>query len=153
MKKNIITVSIPFSFKGETYSPRSTINLDEHMELAGIPCLYTHIAEENNISPYSYEHDVMMVADLEFEHAEGMVAEFIHDGHFDTQGFEDKWKELKLIEDIQAIATRWLGSGSIETDIDQNPALKSALLEAYELGRETGRLHHQAIHSTTGSVF
>ena len=151
--KNIVTVSIPFSFKGETYAPRSTINLDEHMELNGIPCLYTHIAEENNISPYSYEHDVMMMSDLEFEHVEGMVDDFIRDGQFDTEGFESRWKEMKLIEDIQTIATRHLNSGNDEHILEHNSALKSALLEAYELGREAERSHQLAIHSTTSTVF
>ena len=41
--KNRITVSLPFSFKGETFSPKSTIDLDEKMHTYGsIPCLYPY---------------------------------------------------------------------------------------------------------------
>jgi len=47
--KNRIIYSLPFSFKGETFAPRCTIDLDEHMELGSIPCLYTHLANENRI--------------------------------------------------------------------------------------------------------
>jgi len=150
--KNRITVSLPFSFKGKTFCPRSTIDLDEHMELTGIPCLYTHIANENGIDVYSYEHDVMMMAELEFEHAEGVVAEFIRDGHFDSEGFQTAWKQEKLKSQLQEIATRCIGSGSPDSNPDHHPALKSALLEAYELGREASRFE-QSIHSTTDPLF
>jgi len=135
---NRITISIPFSFKGESFFPRSTIDLDEQMEQGGIPCLYTHIANENQISPYSYEHDIMMMGELVIDEAAGMATEFVHDSSFDSEGFEAKWKQEKLNNTLQEIATRCLNSGSGEISAAQNQALKNALLEAYELGKETG---------------
>lgn len=150
--KNSITVSLPFSFKGKEFCPRSTIDLDEEMENGGIPCLYTHIANENNISPYSYEHDVMMMAELVFEGMEGAAKEFIHDGNFDIAGFERKWKQQKLERSLQEIVTRQFGSNNDETTVEHNPALKEALLEAYELGKEAGRAE-ATIQSTTDPLF
>lgn len=148
--KNIITVSLPFSFKGKELCPRSTIDLDEEMESGGIPCLYTHIANENGISPYSYEHDVMMMAELVFEGMEGAAKAFIHDGIFDVEGFEAKWKQQKLEQSLHGIANRHLGSDN--TDARLNSTLKGALLEAYELGREAGRVE-ATIQSTTDPLF
>ncbi len=51
--KNSITIALPFSFKGETFRPISVIDLDDHMERGSIPCLYTHLANENHIDIYS----------------------------------------------------------------------------------------------------
>lgn len=129
--KNSITVSLPFSFKGKTFNPRCVIDLDEHMEVfASIPCLYTHLAKESGISEYSYEHDVMMMGILEFEKAEGLAAEFISNGDFDREGFQAKWCENRLDDQIQEVATRCMGIDQLEDRAD----LKKALLEAYQLG-------------------
>ncbi|MDX8403436.1 MAG: hypothetical protein R8K54_03405 [Mariprofundaceae bacterium] len=128
--KNQITVSLPFSFKGETFRPRCTINLDEYMEKGSIPCLYTYLADENGIDVHSYEHDVMMMGELEFEEAEGIASEFIRDGNFDSEGFQTRWHEINLHTLMQDIATRCMGIEQLEDQAD----LKKALLEAYRLG-------------------
>lgn len=147
--KNRITVSLPFCFKGKTFNPRCTIDLDEHMGLLGsIPCLYTHLANENGIDEYSYEHDVMMMGDLEFEQAEGMAAEFICDGNFDSEGFQARWRENKLHGLLEDIATRCTGVDHLEDQSD----LKKALLEAYQLGASTSKSTNQ-IHSTPQQSF
>lgn len=128
--KNRITYSLPFSFKGETFTPRCTIDLDEHMELGSIPCLYTHLANENRIDIYSHEYDVMMMGELVFEEAEGVAAEFIHDGHFDSEGFQARWHEVQLHNDLQSVAAQHMGIEMLDTDSD----LKKALAAAYRLG-------------------
>ncbi|MES0370743.1 MAG: hypothetical protein ABUK11_00555 [Mariprofundaceae bacterium] len=129
--KNKITVTLPFSFRGKAFNPKCVIDLDEHMELLGsIPCLYTHLANENDISVYSYEHDVMMMGTLVFEQAEGIAAEFTSNGHFDSDGFKTKWLEYKLHEWLEEIAMRHMGVDNLE---EQSP-LKKALLEAHQLG-------------------
>jgi hypothetical protein len=150
--KNRITVSIPFSFKGKTLSPRSTIDLDEHMEMLGsIPCIYNHIAEENDISPYSYEHDVMMMGELEFEAAEGMAAEFIHDNQFDVEAFEVKWKQEKVNSRFQKIIAGALAAKDSPPQ-GFSQTLERALNEVYEMGREDGRAEMK-IPSTTDHLF
>jgi len=128
--KNQITVSLPFSFRGETFNPKCTIDLDEHMRLDSTYSLYTHLASENGIDPYSYEHDVMMMGTLEFEDAEGIAAEFIHDGIFDIEGFRARWHERELHKQIQGIAARCMGIDQIS----EHDGLEKALFEAYQLG-------------------
>jgi len=147
--KNRITVSLPFSFKGETYSPKSTIDLDAKMHTYGsIPCLYNHLAEDNDISVYSYEHDVMMMSDMVFEEVEGIAADFIHEGKFDSEGFEEKWWETNLHEQLEAISKRLMNVD----DLVAHPELKSALTEAYEVGRREAHAK-KTIHSTTDPLF
>lgn len=131
--KNCITYSIPFSFKGKTFSPRCTLNLDEHMGFGSIPCLYTHLANENRIDVYSHEYDVMMMGDLVFEEAEGLAAEFVQDGHFDSEGFQAKWNEVQLHNALQTIAAQQMGIETLEAD----SSLKKALVASYQLGRNS----------------
>jgi len=147
--KNRITVCLPFSFKGETYSPKSTIDLDAKMHKYGsIPCLYNHLAEDNNIDIYSYEHDVMMMSEMVFEDIEGIAADFIHDGQFDTDGFEEKWWEINLHEQLEDISKRLMNVD----DLASHPELKSALMEAYEAGRKEAHVK-KSIRSTTDPLF
>lgn len=147
--KNRMTVSLPFSFKGKEHCPRSTIDLDEHMQKFGfIPCLYTLVANENGIDIYSYEHDVMMMARMEFSNVEGIAADFIHDHQFDGDGFESRWHEQKRYETLQDISQRLMNL----SDLSSQPELEAALTEAYETGRSTGKAE-KVIHSTTDPLF
>jgi len=133
-----LTISITFCFKGETYTPRTTIDLDAQMGTTGeLACLYTHLADANNISPYSYEHDVMMMEELVFEAAEGLAAAYLHEGVFDGEGFESAWHEQLLLFQLQAIASRHIG---IE-DLAAHPQLRLAMTEAYQLGKNELRLN------------
>jgi len=147
--KNSITISIPFSFKGEDFNPTCTVDLDEQMQKNGeIPCLYTHLAAESGISPYSYEHDVMMMGEMLFDHAEGLADTYIVDAQFDIEGFERAWREQRLQDQLQEIAERCM---AVEKFADA-PALKASLLEAFELGRDAGRSERQ-IRSTPAPGF
>ena len=128
-------VSLPFSFKGADHRPECMIDLDQHMEMAGeLPCLYTHIADECGIGPYSYEHDVMMMSALEFDEVTGFAADFVGDEGFDSEGFEREWLERKLHCNLQEIASRCL-----DKDLADDLALKQALFEAYVLGSAAHR--------------
>lgn len=127
---NSITISIPFSFKGKDLNPTCRVDLDRLMQTGSLPCLYTHLANECGISPYSYEHDVMMMGDMEFDSAEGLAADFLRDGAFDSEGFEKAWLERKKRSDLEAIARRCM---EVER-LGDVPGLEQALLEAWELG-------------------
>lgn len=131
--RNRITYSLPFSFRGKTFTPRCTINLDEHMALGSIPCLYTHLANENKIDIYSHEYDVLMMSEPVFEAAEGIAADFVHDGHFDSEGFQARWNEVRLHNQLQAIVTQQMGIETLDPDSD----LKRALAAAYRLGQNS----------------
>lgn len=130
--KNRLTYSLPFSFKGENFSPGCTIDLDEHMNMGSLPCLYTHLANVNRIDVYSHEYDVMMMGDIECESAEGMAAEFVRGGKFDSEGFQAQWHENSLFNAMQAIVSDCMGIDELAA----HPELKKALLEAFRQGQE-----------------
>jgi len=73
----------------------------------------------------------MMMGELVFEEGEGIAAEFIHDGYFDSDGFQTRWHEVQLHNTLQAIAAQHMGIETLETDSE----LKKALLAAYNLGK------------------
>lgn len=133
--KNSLVASIEFYFKGEKYAPSVRIDLDRMMETSGdLSSLYNLIARENGIDFYSYQYEVMQTEEIRFSEVEGFIADFIHNGELDVQGFVDKWYSEKLWDDLAGIARRCLG---VE-DLTQQPDLANALKEAYRLGREAG---------------
>ncbi len=132
MMKNRVVAGVEFYYKGERYTPSVRIDLDRLMEqTGGLPSLYSLIARENGIDLYSYQYEVMQVEDIRFSEMEGFVADFIHNGELDVQGFVDKWRDEKLAADLAAIAQRCMG---VE-DLAQQPKLADALKEAYLLGQ------------------
>lgn len=131
--KNIIKARVEFYFKGNRHSLAATIDLDECMRLHdGIPSLFDVIARENAIDAYSYEYEVMLQEDIEIEHAEGFVTDFIHQGVLDADGFAQKWREDKVLSVLREIAKRNM---SVD-DLNAHPALKNALFDAYQAGLE-----------------
>ena len=131
---NSVTAYIEFSFKGKTYSPSLSINLDEFLQAHGsIPSLYPLIANNNGFDLYSYEYEMMEAEPLQFRDAQGMVSDFITDGELDIAAFEKAWHEQQLAEELLAVANRNMGIKNLH----ENPELKQALLEAYRLGQES----------------
>jgi len=132
--KNIVTASIEFSFKGETFSPSITIELDEHLKANGslLDNLYSIIATENNIGLYSYEYEMMQAEPIKFQHVEGFVVDYIKEGILDMNAFEITWHENNALSKLLNIAERHLHI----TDFKQHTELKQALLSAYQLGKD-----------------
>lgn len=132
--KNTIDARIEFSFKGETYTPSATIFLDElleHHEL--LPPLHALLAEKHGIDTYSYLYEVMEEAEIVFSNAQGLAAEFLHNGAFDAEAFSVRWQESRALGQLQKIALRELGID----DLEQHPALKKALFQAYRAGKNS----------------
>ncbi len=126
--KNSIDVRVEFSFKGNDYDLTSTIDLDAHSHALDI---YQILAHDNKIDTMSYLYEVMQETDLEFSNARGAAAAFLQEGQFNAYTFALHWQEHKIIMQLNPIAMRHMGI----TDLQQNSALKQALLEAYQLGR------------------
>lgn len=145
---NALTITLPFSFKGETFQPGCRINLDELMEKGSIPCFYTYLANENRIDIYSHEYDVMMMSDMKFSDATGMAARFVCDGKFDSEGFKSEWEENRVDRQLQQIVNRHMNPA----ELGQHPRLKQALTEAYRLGRDAAEVEKK-IQSTTSPGF
>lgn len=130
---NLIDAHIEFSFKGETYSLTSTLDLDRMLDkYIEPPSLHHVLAVEHGINTYSYLYEVMEVEEIEFDNPKGLAVQFLHDGVFDLEGFAAHWGESHRIAPLQIIAQQEMG---IE-DLDRHPQLRSALLRAYQLGVE-----------------
>lgn len=130
--KNIVTASIKFSFKGEEHSPSITIELDQYLEGGNsLPDLCSLIAKENHHDLYSYEYEMMQAQDIIFSNPQGLVADFIHDGLLNFEGLHTAFHENKIFDKLQNIAKEQMQVENLE----QQPNLKEALLQAYALGK------------------
>jgi hypothetical protein len=128
--QNSVTVEIRFSFKGERYAPSAVIDLDSYLEKGQtIPAFFHLVASQNQIDVYSYQYEVMEMSQTVYSNATGLAAEFCQADHFDVQGFSEKWKEIKLLQQLSDIAREHLHID----DLEQHEEIKSALLAAYRL--------------------
>jgi len=132
--KSCITVQILFSFKGETYSPRATIEFDRYLEKnESIPSYDLLVAHHNDIDTYSYLFEVMQHGDVVFSNPEGLAVEFCRADEFDLVGFVAEWKQQSVLHRMAEIAHEHLAVDSL----DENESIKKALLQAYQLGKNS----------------
>ena len=130
---NQITASVEFYFKGERHGASIELEMDQHMHASGeLPDLYPLLARAMDVGPYSYEYEMMLAETIIFSNAKGLIADFVNDGILDLAAFNVTWSESIIIEKLQDIAKQHL---SVD-DINQQPELKNALLEAYQLGKK-----------------
>ena len=131
---NQIVIHIEFYFKGEKFSPSAVVDLDRHVENGGnFDALYPLLARNNDIDLYSYEYEMMLAEDIVFSDAGGITADFLKDSKFDFAGFEQALHDDSVAKAITEIANTHL---SID-DLSTQPALKAALIAAYNLGRRS----------------
>ncbi len=127
--QNTVLASIEFYFKGIRYAFSAVIDMDTCMR-HGEPMrhIYQTLASENGISLHGYEFDVMEMENIEFSEPSGLVVDFFDHGVIDIDGLHDAWQREKIHSTLQAIASKHLGVDNL----DENPALKAALLEAFQ---------------------
>ncbi|NOR51064.1 MAG: hypothetical protein GQ470_00450 [Gammaproteobacteria bacterium] len=131
---NSIVATIPFDFKGVHHTPSTRIDLDEFISGEKVlTSIYTMVAVQNQVGAYSYEHEVLLSSDIIFSQPEGIAEQFFDDGNFDMEGFRQAYHQQRILHDIGLIAREHLDVD----DLEQNPDLKQALLEAYRCGSET----------------
>ena len=128
---NYITASIEFYFKGQHFTASIELDMNQYMQTTGrLPDLYPLLARAINLDLYSYEYEMMQAEEILYNNAKGLIAEHVNEGSFDFDSFEAEWVEVQMLDKLQDIAQRNL---SVD-DIRQQPDLKNALLEAYQLG-------------------
>ncbi len=132
---NSIRARVEFSFKGEVFSPSAVIDLDRAASQQDLmSSIHLIIAQENKIDTYSYFYEVMEQAEIVFDNAQGMAADYLNDGVFDFPGFREGLYESRLNRLCQEIARTEM---KID-DLNKIPDLEKALRKAYEMGkRET----------------
>ncbi len=131
---NCVTASVEFFFKGNKISSSIDLDIDHHMQSTGkLPVLYPLLARASALDMYSYEYEMMQTEMVLFSQPEGMIAEFIHEGQLDIAGFEKAWLESEILEQLKAIANKYLTADHSKLSDE----LIAALLEAYRLGKST----------------
>jgi len=132
--KNHISICVNFDFKGKTHSPSIAIDLNVHIkENKTVDSLYLLLAKSNNIDIYSYEYELLISENLHFSNATGLAEFFLKENRFDFVAFELALQDKHLTDTISIIAKDHL---SID-DLASHPELKSALIEAFKLGRKS----------------
>lgn len=132
--KNTIVISAEFFYKGIKLSPSVKIDLDEHVKAQkSIESLYPLLAKSNDIDFYSYEYEMLQAEDLAFSEAKGLASSFLTEDIFDIEAFEQALHEENIIRDVSHIASTILSV----VDLDSQPVLKTALIEAYKLGQQS----------------
>lgn len=128
---NHITASVEFYFKGEKFFASVKLDIEQHMQSTGeLPALYPLLSQSINLDLYSYEYEMLQTETIVFSAAKGLIAQYINEGKLDFEAFKSAWAETQMLEKLQQIAQQHL---AIE-DIEQQPELKNALLQAYQLG-------------------
>jgi len=126
---NTVLASIEFCFRGETLHPSTHIDLDLCLRQAEpMQYVYRAAAADNGISLYSYEFDLMVMEPVRFSEPTGLATGFVADGRMDLDVLLKAWREEVIHRSLQPIAQRHLGID----DLDAHPALKAALIEAYQ---------------------
>ena len=131
--KNTIEAAIEFSFKGETYSFKETLDLDAIMAQNGkLFDIHLYLANQNDIDTYSYLYDAMESYPIVFENATGLARQFIEDSNFNIPGFEQAWQEQGTDQLFEEIIKKHLANISPEF----HTAIKNALRDAYNAAKE-----------------
>jgi len=129
--KNSIRATLEFSFKGETYSLASVLDVDLLVQrYQDMPPVHQLLADEHQIDTYSYQFEILELEEIIFDQATGAAIAFLDDGVFDFEAYFEQSKKLKLDAQLQAIAQCELGIA----DLTAHPQLKIALQKAYQLG-------------------
>lgn len=132
MPNNSITARIEFSFQGKNYDYTCELDLDLLLcQHDARPSLHVILARQHGIDTYSYLYEVMLESEIEFSRPQGFATSYLVDGEFDLDALADNWQERKALTLLQPIASRELDISNIE----QHPALRRALIAAYNLGK------------------
>ena len=140
--KNKITATIEFYFKGKKIASSLVIDLDKIMKTNNalqdfdFPNLYSLLAQQINLSPYSYEYEMMLSEAIKFNTPQGTSKLYLDNGVFDFHSFSKAWKEINLLNSLEEISCKYM---SIE-NLTENENLKNALAAAYRLGTERSEL-------------
>ncbi|MCF6207986.1 MAG: hypothetical protein L3J61_01170 [Ghiorsea sp.] len=131
--KHSVTIGVDFCFKGESFSPCITIDLDAHFQAQkDIGYIYDQLGKSIGLDVYRHEYDVMVMQDLRCKKAEGIAAQHVKDGQIDWQSLEEAWRQAFDLEMLKPIANKFF---NVESLADE-PKLAAALLAAYRAGQD-----------------
>ncbi len=141
--QNSITISIPFSFKGETFTPSTRIDLDLLMrnnrlnsidQKNNLPAsIYPLLATSIHLDTYSYAYEVMLAGHVLYSKPTGIAINHFTQGNFDYQSFYKEWLDETIVTIVQEIADKYLSV----TNLAEQLPLKEALLAAFLAGEKS----------------
>lgn len=127
-----LDISLVFSFRGETFHPRTSIDFNHWMHNGGNPEQLHHmLAESIGFGPYSHEYDVLMMSDIEFSSSSEWINQFIIENKLDFRAIEIAWREQQVLNRVMPIAEKLLDGDLLE----ENPVIIQALVECYQSGQ------------------
>ncbi|MDQ6982377.1 MAG: hypothetical protein Q9M08_05145 [Mariprofundus sp.] len=130
--KNSVTASLQFDFRGQSFKPSITVDLDSLMQRQGdLNGLHDMLAASIGLDSYRHEYDVMLLHEITFSEPSGLAMDFTLDGRLNFDGFIEAWQKQKMLRSIEPIARKHLDI----VDLDQHPDICNALLESYRLGQ------------------
>lgn len=136
MTHNLLLLGVEVSFQGENHAFQAELDLDAHLRQYGdLPDLHHWVASCNRVDAYSYLFEAMQVEPVSILQAHGRAAEFTADGQFLSEAFIADWRIQNALPGLVNIAQQ-----QMQTDLETHPSLKQALIDAYQLGLEHGRL-------------
>ncbi|WP_456373936.1 hypothetical protein [Thiolapillus sp.] len=128
--KNSVRISAIFSFKGETYSPSITLDLDEFLsQNRRIEDIYALLAKQGGFGHYSYEYEMLLAAPLVFNQPTGLAEDFVRDDQLNLEGLHAAWQQARLLDRLTAIARQHMKVD----ELDDIPGLKETLLAVHAL--------------------
>jgi hypothetical protein len=131
-----IVASVTYSFKGEVHTLSLQLDLDTFgTDLLSPGVLHHLLATDNALDTYSYEFEIMEMAEITFSDPVGHAVDFFHQGTFDLAGYVAARENYFDWTPLRAIAAEWLQV----TDLDSRPELAGALKAAYLSGLEQCR--------------
>ena len=134
--KHSITLTIPFCFKGKSFSPSVTLDLEQVCQQeVGRERLCHLVAMQNKIGHFSYEYEVLQSSELHFSEATGLAKEYLSEDTFDLEGFKQTLNEVQALTILQKIAHKTLDINDLNNE--KHEMLKQALLHAYYEGQAT----------------
>ena len=126
------TITLEFSFKGNTYKPSLSIDLEKWMRDGGNPDQLHHLlAESIGFGPYSHEYAVLMMSEIEFSSDDEWVEQFIDQGRLDLNACKAAWHEQQESNAVIRIAEKHLSSDQLK-----DPAIRQALIACYRSGQQ-----------------
>ncbi len=129
---NTIIVTIPFSFRGEDYTPSLKVDLNDFAKKdVDASVLFRLVAIENSIDTYSYQYEVLESSHIRYSQATGAACQFLNNEEFDFEGFKACIKQTGVTDILADIANKTLKI----SDLDKHIAIQNALLQAFVAGQ------------------
>ncbi len=139
---NTIKLDMSFSFKGDTFYPSTILDLDSlmsnhsleviHQESNILSFIYPLLAASIDLDTYSYAYESMLASHVVYSQPTGIAVNHLSEEQFNYVTFHQEWLTKKVFNIIEKIAKTHLSVVNLE----QQPHLKSALLEAFYAGKK-----------------